>query len=97
MLNNNVGFDMIYQMMFRCMTEAKNKKCGFVIDPNLQRVIDEEIKKPLSKMMLFGELKDGGMIEVGLSTDVVPKLTLDFKRKVKDLKPKEEKDAKAPQ
>ena len=63
----------------------------------LQRVIDEEIKKPLSKMMLFGELKDGGMIEVGLSTDVVPKLTLDFKRKVKDLKPKEEKDAKAPQ
>jgi hypothetical protein len=40
MLNNNVGFDMIYQMMFRCMTEAKNKKCGFVIDPNLQRVID---------------------------------------------------------
>ena len=40
MLNNNVGFDMIYQMMFRCMTEGKNKKCGFVIDPNLQRVID---------------------------------------------------------
>ena len=63
----------------------------------LQRVIDEEIKKPLSKMMLFGELKDGGMIEVGLSTDVIPKLVLDFKRKVKDLKPKEEKDAKAPQ
>ena len=63
----------------------------------LQRVIDEEIKKPLSKMMLFGELKDGGMIEVGLSTDVIPKLILDFKRKVKDLKPKEEKDAKAPQ
>ena len=63
----------------------------------LQRVIDEEIKKPLSKMMLFGELKDGGMIEVGLSTDVIPKLILDFKRKVKDLKPEEEKDAKAPQ
>ena len=63
----------------------------------LQRVIDEEIKKPLSKMMLFGELKDGGMIEVGLSTDVIPKLILDFKRKVKDLKSEEEKDAKAPQ
>ena len=27
----------------------------------LQRVIDEEIKKPLSKMILFGELTDGGM------------------------------------
>ncbi len=63
----------------------------------LQRVIDEEIKKPLSKMMLFGELKEGGMIEVDLSNDVVPKLILNFKSQVKDLKPKEEKDAKAPQ
>ena len=63
----------------------------------LQRVIDEEIKKPLSKKMLFGELKEGGMIEVDLSNDVVPKLILNFKSQVKDLKPKEEKDAKAPQ
>jgi ATP-dependent Clp protease ATP-binding subunit ClpA len=47
----------------------------------LQRVIDEEIKKPLSKMMLFGELTEGGMVEVGLSDDVVPKLTVNFKAK----------------
>jgi len=33
----------------------------------LQRVIDQDIKRPLSKKMLFGELKDGG------------KLTIDFK------------------
>ena len=45
----------------------------------LQRVIDEEIKKPLSKMILFGELTEGGMVEVGLSSDVVPKLTVEFK------------------
>tara|TARA_R110001606_G_scaffold292478_1_gene440350 strand:- start:1493 stop:1831 length:339 start_codon:yes stop_codon:yes gene_type:complete len=45
----------------------------------LQRVIDDEIKKPLSKMMLFGELTAGGMVEVGLSDDVVPKLTVNFK------------------
>ena len=45
----------------------------------LQRVIDEEIKKPLSKMILFGELQEGGMVEVGLSSDVVPKLTVEFK------------------
>ena len=45
----------------------------------LQRVIDEEIKKPLSKMILFGELTDGGRVEVGLSKDIVPKLTVDFK------------------
>ena len=47
----------------------------------LQRVIDEEIKKPLSRMILFGELTDGGMVEVGLSTDVVPKLQVKFKSK----------------
>ena len=47
----------------------------------LQRVIDEEIKKPLSRMILFGELTEGGMVEVGLSNDVVPKLTVDFKAK----------------
>ena len=45
----------------------------------LQRVIDEEIKKPLSKMILFGELQEGGMVEVSLSDEVVPKLKIDFK------------------
>ena len=59
----------------------------------LQRVIDDEIKKPLSKMMLFGELTSGGMVEVGLSDDIVPKLTVNFKAKkepqvLKQLEPK---------
>jgi len=59
----------------------------------LQRVIDDEIKKPLSKMMLFGELTSGGMVEVGLSDDIVPKLTVNFKAKkepqvLKELEPK---------
>jgi len=43
LLNNSMGFDMIYQMMFRCMTEGKNKKCGFVIDLNIHRVIETSI------------------------------------------------------
>ena len=43
LLNNNMGFDMIYQMMFRCMTEDKNKKCGFVIDLNIHRVIETSV------------------------------------------------------
>ena len=34
---------------------------------------------PLSKMILFGELTSGGMVEVGLSDDIVPKLTVNFK------------------
>ena len=43
LLNNNMGFDMIYQMMFRCMTEGKNKKCGFVVDLNIHRVIETSV------------------------------------------------------
>jgi hypothetical protein len=43
LLNNNTSFDMIYQMMFRSMTEASNKKCGFVIDLNINRVIETTI------------------------------------------------------
>jgi hypothetical protein len=40
LLNNAKGFDMIYQMMFRCMTEGKNKTRGFVVDLNIHRVIN---------------------------------------------------------
>jgi hypothetical protein len=40
LLNNNSSFDMIHQMMFRCMTEGTGKKCGFVVDLNIHRVID---------------------------------------------------------
>jgi hypothetical protein len=43
LLNNSMGYDMIYQMMFRCMTEGKNKKCGFVIDLNIHRVIETSV------------------------------------------------------
>jgi len=32
----------------------------------LQRVIDKEIKRPLSRMMLFGDLKDGGSLTITL-------------------------------
>ncbi len=63
----------------------------------LQRVIDEEVKKPLSKMILFGELQQGGMVEIDLSDDVVPKIKINFKAKkiLDNFKPKS--DAKAPQ
>ena len=32
-------------------------------------------------MILFGDLTKGGMVEVGLSDEVVPKLTVNFKAK----------------
>jgi ATP-dependent Clp protease ATP-binding subunit ClpA len=37
----------------------------------LQRVIDKEIKRPLSRMMLFGELKDGGSAVIGLENNQI--------------------------
>jgi ATP-dependent Clp protease ATP-binding subunit ClpA len=30
----------------------------------LQRVIDKEIKRPLSRQLLFGELKNGGTVKI---------------------------------
>ena len=32
----------------------------------LQRTIDQMIKRPLSKMLLFGDLKDGGQLNIGV-------------------------------
>lgn len=40
LLNSCSSFDMLYQMMFRCMSEDTGKKCGFVVDVNVQRVVD---------------------------------------------------------
>ncbi len=37
----------------------------------LQRIIDELIKKPLSKEILFGKLKNGGVVELGLVDDSI--------------------------
>ena len=35
----------------------------------LQRVIDKEIKRPLSRQMLFGSLKDGGKVTINVNSD----------------------------
>ena len=35
----------------------------------LQRVIDKEIKTPLSKQLLFGELKEGGKLNIDIADE----------------------------
>ena len=45
----------------------------------LQRVIDKDIKRDLAKMMLFGDLKNGGWLTVGVDND---KLLLISKPKI---------------
>ena len=44
----------------------------------LQRVIDKDIKRPLAKLMLFGDLKGGGMLSIGVTDST---LTLTAKPK----------------
>ena len=49
-------------------------------------------------MILFGELTSGGMVEVSLTDDVVPKLKINFKASQTVTPVKSEKEnAKAPQ
>jgi ATP-dependent Clp protease ATP-binding subunit ClpA len=45
----------------------------------LQRVIDKDIKRPLAKMMLFGDLKNGGALSIGVANNL---LSLTAKPKV---------------
>ena len=40
LLNNTLSADRILQMMYRCMSEGDNKKCGFVVDLNISRVLN---------------------------------------------------------
>ena len=47
LLTDILSSDKIYQMMFRSMTEAPNKKCGFVVDLNISRVLHTLIEYSL--------------------------------------------------
>ncbi len=40
LMNNALSSDKVLQQMYRCMTEAENKKIGFVIDLNISRVLN---------------------------------------------------------
>lgn len=43
----------------------------------LARIIDDEIKKPLSRMILFGDLQEGGRVEVTIKDE---KIELEYKK-----------------
>ena len=57
----------------------------------LQRTIDEQIKRPLSKEILFGKLTNGGVVEVGVNNDTLTLNIVDvLPVKVKDEAPQAE-------
>jgi len=66
LLNDIISSDKIYQMMYRCMTEALNKKCGFVVDLNINRVLNTIMDYSLHKKELNTENKIRYIVENNL-------------------------------
>jgi len=54
----------------------------------LARIIDDQIKKPLSRMILFGELQDGGRVDVSIKDK---KIQINYKKPVDNTKTKTKK------
>jgi hypothetical protein len=66
LLNDTLSSDLIFQMMCRCMTEALEKKCGFVIDLNINRVLNTIMDYSLCKKDLNTENKIKYIVENNL-------------------------------
>ena len=49
LLNNTLSSDKVMQQMYRCMTEGKDKKFGFVVDLNISRVLNTCINYSIHK------------------------------------------------
>ena len=47
----------------------------------MQRYIDKNIKRPLSKMLLFGDLKEGGTVKIDVEKDQIKLISLEKKVK----------------
>jgi len=57
LLNNTLSSDKVMQQMYRCMTEGKDKKFGFVVDLNISRVLNTCINYSIYKKDLNTEEK----------------------------------------
>lgn len=56
----------------------------------MQRLIQDEIKKPLSEKILFGDLENGGAVKISMKEG---KMVFDVKRSSRKKKPAQEKEA----
>ena len=66
LLNDILSSDKNYQMIYRAMTEALNKKCGFVVDLNINRVLNTVMEYSLYNKDLTIENKIKYIIENNL-------------------------------
>jgi ATP-dependent Clp protease ATP-binding subunit ClpA len=65
-VDKNVSISVSDEALDYLVEKGFNKKMGA---RPLQRVIDAEIKRPLSRELLFGKLKNGGKLEINIKED----------------------------
>lgn len=63
LMNNTLSSDKVLQQMYRCMTEGENKKMGFVVDLNINRVLHTCIQYNIFKKDMSVEDKVEYMIK----------------------------------
>ncbi len=90
----NVTFDLAPEAVAWLATRGYDEKMGA---RPLARVIQEHIKKPLANEILFGKLKKGGVVKVGVKKDETGAEVLDLEAvpDVAPVKPKAEAEALA--
>ncbi|MCO6178156.1 ATP-dependent Clp protease ATP-binding subunit ClpA [Ciceribacter sp. RN22] len=90
----NVTFDLAPEAIAWLATRGYDEKMGA---RPLARVIQEHIKKPLANEILFGKLKKGGVVKVGVKKDETGAEVLDLEAvpDVAPVKPKAEAEALA--
>ena len=89
-----VTFDLSEAAIAWLATRGYDEKMGA---RPLGRVIQEHIKKPLANEILFGKLKKGGLVKVGVKTDAAGEDMLDLEAisEVAPVKPKPEAEVVA--
>ena len=88
LLNNTLSSDKVMQQMYRCMTEGKNKKIGFVVDLNISRVLNTCINYSIYKKDLSLEEKTKYLIDyhlINIDVDMWDNKQLDSDKLVKKL------------
>lgn len=66
LFNNTLSSDKVMQQMYRCMTEGKEKKYGFVVDLNISRVLNTCVNYSIYKKELSIEDKMKYMVDYHL-------------------------------
>jgi hypothetical protein len=88
LLNNTLSSDKILQQMYRCMTEGENKKCGFVIDLNISRVLNTCLNYSIHKKDLNVNEKINYLIKyhlINIDVDMMFNEKLDEEKIIKKL------------